>query len=127
MPNFGIRWRLNGVTKVWFLWPFFLLHSNIADEYDQTSDIARWYKVKAVPCFLFLDGGAVVRWFTSLRSWRMRGSESCLPAYCLSPHHSSKHTASRRYRNYTLYIHELSTSGKRDIHPQTSLEGMDTG
>eukprot|EP00798_Chlamydomonas_sp_ICE-L_P001446 gene1446-32820_t len=38
----------------------FLAH-NIIDPYDHVSDIARMHKVKAVPCFLFMDEGALVR------------------------------------------------------------------
>ena len=30
------------------------------DEYDSRSDLAQWHRVRAVPCFLFMDGGAVV-------------------------------------------------------------------
>ena len=32
----------------------------MSDPYDHVSDVARFHKVKAVPCFLFLDEGAVV-------------------------------------------------------------------
>mmetsp|Transcript_40696 Transcript_40696/g.90476 ORF Transcript_40696/g.90476 Transcript_40696/m.90476 type:complete len:230 (+) Transcript_40696:145-834(+) len=37
----------------------FLQH-NVLDEYDHPSDVSRWHKVRAVPCFLFVDDGAVV-------------------------------------------------------------------
>mmetsp|Transcript_2968 Transcript_2968/g.7287 ORF Transcript_2968/g.7287 Transcript_2968/m.7287 type:complete len:213 (-) Transcript_2968:831-1469(-) len=35
--------------------------ADVHDEYDHTSDVARWHKVRVVPTFLFLDEGAVVK------------------------------------------------------------------
>lgn len=55
----------------------FLQH-NVLDDYDLASDIARMYKVKVVPCFLFFDEGAVVERI-SLRDIRMmRGSKETI-------------------------------------------------
>lgn len=34
---------------------------NVINEFDEASDVARYYKVKAVPCFLFYDDGALVK------------------------------------------------------------------
>lgn len=34
------------------------------NEYDQPSDVSRLYKARAVPSFLFFDGGALVRRLT---------------------------------------------------------------
>ncbi|GAX85252.1 hypothetical protein CEUSTIGMA_g12672.t1 [Chlamydomonas eustigma] len=53
----------------------FLQH-NIVDEYDQVSDIARWCGVKAVPCFLFLDGGAVIDRVSMRDMRRLAGSKN---------------------------------------------------
>lgn len=38
----------------------FLKH-NVRDEFDDITDIARLYRIKTVPCFVFFSGGAMVR------------------------------------------------------------------
>lgn len=52
----------------------FLKH-NIYDEYDHRSDLARLHKIRSVPCFLFLDDGAVIERL-SLRDIRAMGDYS---------------------------------------------------
>ena len=37
----------------------FLKH-NVRDEFDDVTDIARLYRIKNVPCFVFFSGGAMV-------------------------------------------------------------------
>lgn len=37
----------------------FLKH-NVRDEFDDITDIARLYRIKNVPCFVFISGGAMV-------------------------------------------------------------------
>ena len=38
----------------------FLKH-NIRDDFDDLTDVARLYRIRAVPCFVFFIGGAQVR------------------------------------------------------------------
>jgi hypothetical protein len=46
---------------------------DVIDDYDAPSDVARMHGVKAVPCFLFFDGGALVSRLTLRDVRRMRG------------------------------------------------------
>ena len=52
----------------------FLKH-NIYDEYDHRSDLSKMHKIRSVPCFLFLDDGAVIERL-SLRDIRAMGDYS---------------------------------------------------
>jgi hypothetical protein len=49
----------------------FLKH-NIRDDFDDLTDVARLYSVRAVPCFVFYIGGAQARCFARLPSHAMR-------------------------------------------------------
>ena len=55
----------------------FLKH-NIRDEFDDVSDVARWYRIKHVPCFTFFVGGAQVGIGLLLRSVSFLGSAQFL-------------------------------------------------
>lgn len=50
----------------------FLKH-NVRDEFDDITDIARLYRIKHVPCFVFFSGGAMVR-FLSFANEANQGS-----------------------------------------------------
>lgn len=47
---------------------------NVIDEYDYWSDVSRWHAARAVPTFLFFDGGALVRRLTLRDVRRMTGA-----------------------------------------------------
>ncbi|KAL0019873.1 hypothetical protein WJX79_006289 [Trebouxia sp. C0005] len=55
----------------------FLKH-NIWNEFDDLTDVARMYKAKAVPSFIFLTGGAMVRRLRMPDARHMYGSTSVL-------------------------------------------------
>lgn len=50
------------------------LSADTHTEYDTYSDVARWHKVKAVPTFLFIDEGAVIKRLSLRDVRRLTGS-----------------------------------------------------
>ena len=73
----------------------FLKH-NIHDEYDIRTDLSRLHKVRSVPCFLFLDDGAVIERL-SLRDIRAMGEYGQNIHAALSEDVKRLHTTYRKF------------------------------
>ena len=67
----------------------FLKH-NVRNEFDDPSDVARMFRVRATPCFVFLDGGAKVgskfrKFKAPLCGWSLAQLAGQLVPLCPSP------------------------------------------
>jgi len=82
----------------------FLKH-NIWNDFDDLTDVARMYKAKAVPSFIFLTGGAMVH-SHSLLSALYSCSVLMLCAYCLRSHFAVMfHKLSLPYTAHSFIYH----------------------